>query len=112
MNARRFALCSLDKVIPIGVTLPAVLVPPQERYASGNEDIAVGVPELMYTGIVVEPTVDVPILVAVVAVVAVVAFPEILIPQVPVAPDPDLVGASVMPYPDKVVGFDVKEANV
>ena len=41
---------------------------------------------MMYTGIVDEPTVDVPTF------VAVAAFPEIFIPQVPVAPDPDLVG--------------------
>ena len=91
MNARRFALCSLDKVIPIGVTLPAVLVPPQERYASGNDVITVGVPELMYTGIVVEPTVDVPILVAVIAVVAVAALPLILLLKVPRPPITDAV---------------------
>ena len=66
----------------IGETCPSIFVPPQERYDSGNACIAVGVPELMYTGNVAEPTVDVPIL------VAVVAFPEIFIPQVPDAPVP------------------------
>ena len=49
---------------------------------------------------------------AVCSLVAVAALPLTPMPHVPLAPPPVLVGASVMPYPDSVVGFDVSEANV
>jgi len=50
-------------------------------------------------------------LLALVALVAVVAFPVILIHQVPLAHNHVLVGASVIPYPAIVVGLLVTQAH-